>query len=82
MTESGVRQMLERRCRGAGIPPVHPHLFRQTFAHDWLATDGQEHDLVCLAGWWSREMLGRYAASAADGRARDGHRLKTRGDRL
>ena len=25
MTGSGVRQMLERRCVDAGLPPVHPH---------------------------------------------------------
>lgn len=25
MTDSGLRQMLERRCHDAGIPPVHPH---------------------------------------------------------
>ncbi|WP_371363536.1 tyrosine-type recombinase/integrase [Jatrophihabitans sp. GAS493] len=27
MTDSGVRQMLERRCVDAGVPPVHPHQF-------------------------------------------------------
>jgi hypothetical protein len=32
--------MLERRCADAGLPPVHPHQFRHTFAHDWLATGG------------------------------------------
>lgn len=82
LTEWGIRQMLNRRAEDAGIPKIHPHMFRHTFAHRWLAEGGQEQDLMRLAGWRSREMLSRYGASAADERARNAHRQANLIDRL
>ena len=70
VTDSGVRKFLERRAAEAGVDDVHPRRFRHTDATTWLASGGQEQDLMRLAGRGSREMVGRYAASAADERAR------------
>jgi site-specific recombinase XerD len=74
LTDAGVAHLVKRRGEQAGIEGLHAHLFRHRFAHSWLASGGQEQDLMRLAGWRSREMLGRYGASAADARAHAAYR--------
>jgi integrase/recombinase XerC len=70
----GIQQLLRRRGEQAGLPGLHPYQVRHTFAHAWLTQDGGETDQMRLAGWRSRQMLGRNGTSAADARPREAHR--------
>lgn len=82
MTGSGLYQIVKRHGEAVGIPDIHPHKFRHTSSHRWLAAGGSETDLMSINGWQSRSMVSRYAASAAAERARDAHRRLGLGDQL
>jgi site-specific recombinase XerD len=82
LTSNGVYQVVKRRGRALGLPDLHPHTFRHTSSHRWLAAGGSEGDLMQLNGWKSRSMLQRYASSAAAERARDAHRRMGLGDQI
>jgi site-specific recombinase XerD len=82
LTAEGVKQMVARRGELAGIPHLHAHRFRHTLAHTWQLNAGNETDLMRIMGWKSREMLGRYGASAADQRAHASARALNLGERV
>lgn len=76
VTASGLRQILETRCREAGVPMRAPHKWRHTSAHLALAGGASEGDAMTIYGWRSRQMLGRYGAAMAEERAIAAHRSR------
>lgn len=82
MSADGIRWRMEVIGKAAGVEDVHPHAFRHTAAHRWLANGGQERDLMHIMGWRSDAMLQVYARSTAVERAHAAHRKLGLGDTL
>ena len=69
----GIRQVLARRSRRAGVH-VTAHQFRRRLAAKWLLNGGSEVGLRSAAGWTTGAMAARYAAMAAEEIAMVEHR--------
>lgn len=82
LTHWGIRRMLARRGRQAGVPHVHPHRFRGTVTHELLASGADAGDVQRILGWKSPAMVYRYAAALASERARAAHARLSPGDKI
>lgn len=82
MTRSGIAALLKIRGELAGVPGLHPHMFRHHAASSHLIAGGTETNLMRRMGWQSRSMVGRYTASAADEVAREEYNRLGLGDKL
>lgn len=82
LTANGIRQIVRNRARQARIGDMHPHVFRHTFADQWLADGRSEGDLMRIMGWRSRTMLDRYAKRNQVQRALAAAKRDPLGDRI
>jgi len=62
LTVSGLRSLVKRLARLAGLERrVYPHLFRHTFAHNWLRDGGDVATLMRVLGHTNLSTTQRYA---------------------
>lgn len=71
LASNGIKLMLKRRGKRAGVAGVHAHRWRHNFAHEWKRAGGDSGDLMLLLGWTSEDMVRHYGASAAAERAQE-----------
>ncbi len=60
---NGLKQLLRRLGRAAGVSKVHAHRFRHTFATWAIEHDARELDVQYLLGHSSSDMVRRYAST-------------------
>ena len=65
--------MLRRLGRKAGLPKVHAHRFRHTFATWAIQHDARELDVQHLLGHSSPDMVRRYSTTYDAAKAADAH---------
>jgi integrase/recombinase XerC len=82
LTPNGIKIRLKRLGQAAGVPDVHAHRWRHSFAHEWKLAGGDTGDLMLLLGWSSEDMPRHYGASAAAERAMETQQRIGIGERI
>jgi integrase/recombinase XerC/integrase/recombinase XerD len=70
---NGLKQLLRRLGRTTGVPKVHAHRFRHTFATWAIQHDARELDVQYLLGHSSPDMVRRYSSSYRSEQAAQRH---------
>lgn len=79
---NGLKQMLRRLARQTGIPRVHAHRFRHTFATWAIEQDARELDVQYLLGHASPDMTRRYSSTYSSEQAARRHVAFSSAERL
>ena len=79
---NGIKQMLRRLGRQTGIPKVHAHRFRHTFATWAIEQGARELDVQYLLGHSTPDMVRRYSATYNSEQAACAHAAFSPADRL
>jgi integrase/recombinase XerC len=79
---NGLKQMLRRLGRQSGLPKVHAHRFRHTFATWAIEQDARELDVQFLLGHSSPDMVRRYASTYSSEQAARRHVTFSPAERL
>src|SRR2546430_4640606 len=82
LTPNGIKIRLKRLGQAAGVPDLHAHRWRHSFAHEWKLAGADTGDLMLLLGWASEDMPRRYGASAAAERAMETQQRIGIGERI
>jgi integrase/recombinase XerD len=82
LTTSGIRQMIERRAKAAGVEDVHPQRFRRTFADGFLGSGGSLDELMAIGGWSDYNSVKPYLDGHGREHVRVAHERPSPGDRL
>lgn len=81
LTRTTTRGIVSRLGEQAGVPGVHPHRFRHTFATWCIEQQARELDVQYLLGHSTSQMLRRYTATYNAEKAAQAHELFSPGDR-
>ncbi len=82
LQNNGVKQMLRRLGRQAGLLKVHAHRFRHTFATWAIENQARELDVQYLLGHSTPDMVRRYSATDNSEKAARAHEAFSPADRL